>query len=92
MKFITALLAALTLAFGMAPAAQAQYYDPYGRPYYPQQRPYYPSPNPFYSPRAVHLGFMCATSRGSCELYQGAPVNSPCRCNFNGLRKRGIVQ
>jgi len=51
-------------------------------------RPGYDDP---YRPRRGRLGDFCATSRGACQT-PPMPVGSNCRCNIDGLPKRGIIQ
>lgn len=42
-------------------------------------------------PRHRRGGRICATSRGACPA-PPLPVGSSCRCDIDGLTKRGIVQ
>lgn len=80
-------------------AANAQYYDPYGRPPpgygYDRPPPYgYDRPRYGYDGRyggRRRYGDTCVTARGSCEA-SPAPQNSPCRCYFEGFgAKRGNI-
>ena len=82
-------------------SAFAQYFPqpPYGGNYPPPPRPYYEQDRPYYQPRPdygyrrrVQLGYACYTSRGTCGLDNGAPLNSACRCFLPGVgKKRGVV-
>ena len=74
------------------PQVQAQ---PYGRGYdrgydrgYERRRGY--DDGPRYGQRG-RFGDYCATSRGACQT-RPQPVGSSCRCNIDGLTKRGIIQ
>ena len=97
-------LALLTLA-GASPAA-AQYFPPDGPPGYPGYEPdEYQQPgwrrqrrhrpryeDPYEQPRA-QIGYTCWTRRGTCDLNDGRPVNSVCKCFIPGFGpKRGYVQ
>lgn len=53
------------------------------------RRPRYGYDEP-YRPRA-RFGDYCATSRGACQT-RPQPVGSSCRCDIDGLIKRGIIQ
>ncbi|WNJ88745.1 hypothetical protein [Bosea sp. 685] len=105
MSRIFALVALAGLAALSGTAAQAQYYDPYGRPppprydydrpppprdwEYERRRPRYEDDRG-YRPR--RFGEMCVTSRGSCET-RPAPVGAGCGCYIDGFgSKRGIIQ
>lgn len=78
------------------PPVQAE--QPYGRGYergydrgYDRRPRYdYDEPPP-YRQRARRFGDYCATSRGACQT-QPLPVGSACRCDIDGLIKRGIIQ
>lgn len=83
------------------PPAQARPYDYRGRDDGWDRRPRYgddwnrrprygydePAP---YRPRG-RFGDYCATSRGACQT-RPQPVGSSCRCDIDGLIKRGIIQ
>jgi opacity protein-like surface antigen len=69
--------------------------QPYGRGYdrgydrgYERRRGY--DDGPRYGQRG-RLGDYCATSRGACRA-RPQPVGSSCRCDIDGLTKRGIIQ
>lgn len=65
--------------------------DDYPQPRYRlRYRPRYETP--YYQPRA-RIGSTCATRRGSCDLNDGRPVGTSCRCYIPGFGpKRGLVQ
>ncbi len=58
-----------------------RYYDE--RPRYYEERPRYRE--------GGRSGSFCVTSRGSCSG-PPAPRGAPCRCDIDGLTKRGIIQ
>ena len=66
-------------------------YEPrYRREYRREYRPRYE--RPYYQPRA-EIGYTCATRRGTCEIGDGRPVGSICRCYIPGFGpKRGYTQ
>ena len=99
-----AALALVTLV-GAGPAS-AQYYpqENPGYPGYPGYEPDgYPQPgwrrrhrpryeDPYDQPRA-QIGYTCWTRRGTCDLNDGRPVSSVCKCFIPGFGpKRGYVQ
>ena len=92
LKFaLAAVLGALTLSSSLA---QAQYYDPYGRPppprYYERPAPGYGYERPYSRP--VPVGTVCVTSRGDCR-WRPSPLGAGCRCNIPGFGlKRGNVE
>ena len=61
----------------------------YDRGYERRPRYGYDEPAP-YRQRA-RFGDYCATSRGACQT-RPQPVGSSCRCDIDGLIKRGIIQ
>ncbi|HEV7259516.1 MAG TPA: hypothetical protein VGN82_17180 [Bosea sp. (in: a-proteobacteria)] len=66
-----------------------RYQEPYDRGYdrgYDRRRGYYDD-----GPRRGRGRAMCVTSRGACPAPPIQP-GSPCRCDIDGLTKRGIVQ
>jgi hypothetical protein len=75
---------------------QSQPYDYRGRDYRGRgdgwdRRPRYGYDEPApYRPRG-RFGDYCATSRGACQT-RPQPVGSSCRCDIDGLIKRGIIQ
>jgi len=100
--------AMLTLAGSLlaAATAQAQYYDPYGRPPPPRYGYGYDRPPPpewdygrpppprwgYDRPPHPRFGEMCVTSRGTCYTRPG-PVGAGCGCDIPGFGlKRGILQ
>jgi hypothetical protein len=91
-----ALAALAGAAILSAATANAQYYEPYGRPPpgYGYDRP--PPPYGYERPRYGYgggrrIGDMCVTSRGSCET-RPSPRGAPCRCYFDGFgEKRGNI-
>ncbi len=72
------------------PPVQSQPYDYRGRGDGWDRRPRYgyDEPAPY---RARRFGDYCATSRGACQT-RPQPVGSSCRCDIDGLIKRGIIQ
>ena len=65
--------------------------DEYPQPGWRRHRPRYEE-DPYYQPRA-QIGYSCWTKRGTCDLTDGRPVNSGCRCYIPGFGpKRGYVQ
>ncbi|MFA6965379.1 hypothetical protein [Bosea sp. (in: a-proteobacteria)] len=78
------------------PPVQSQPYDYRGRDYRGRgdgwdRRPRYGYDEPApYRPRG-RFGDYCATSRGACQT-RPQPVGSSCRCDIDGLIKRGIIQ
>jgi hypothetical protein len=104
--FKRAALAGLAVAaLASAGPAFAQYFpeDPPRFPGGPGYDPDYPPPGgryryreryerPYYQPRA-RVGYTCATRRGSCDLDDGRPIGTVCRCYISGFGpKRGYVQ
>jgi len=41
--------------------------------------------------RGARFGDYCATGRGACQT-RPRPVGTSCRCDIDGLTKRGIIQ
>ena len=69
---------------------QDEYQPRYRREYRREYRPRYEQP--YYQPRR-EAGYTCATRRGSCEISDGQPVGSICKCYIEGFgRKRGYTQ
>ena len=62
----------------------------YDRGYDRRPRYGYDEPAP-YRQRGGRFGDYCATSRGACQT-RPQPVGSSCRCDIDGLTKRGIIQ
>ncbi|PTM38588.1 hypothetical protein [Bosea sp. 124] len=66
--------------------------EPYGYERgYDDRRPRYGYDEQPYRPRGRRFGDYCATSRGACQT-QPLPVGSACRCDIDGMIKRGIIQ
>ncbi len=64
--------------------------SPYGRGY--DDRPRYDyDDGRRYRRGGGRFGDYCATGRGACQTAP-QPVGSSCRCNIDGLTKRGIIQ
>ena len=99
-------LALLTLV-GAGPAS-AQFFPPDGPPGYPgfpggpgYDPDGYPRPHRRYRPRyedpydqpRAPIGYTCSTRRGSCDLNDGRPISTVCKCFIPGFGpKRGYVQ
>ena len=80
------------------PPVQSDSYDYRGRDNYDyrgrdsgwERRPRYGYDDPAPRPRG-RFGDYCATSRGACQT-RPQPVGTSCRCDIDGLTKRGIIQ
>lgn len=73
------------------PPVQSQQYDYRGRGDGWDGRPRYGyDEQPRYRQRG-RFGDYCATSRGACQT-RPQPVGTSCRCDIDGLTKRGIIQ
>ena len=73
------------------PPVQSQPYDYRGRDSGWERRPRYGYDEPAPYRQRARFGDYCATSRGACQT-RPQPVGSSCRCDIDGLIKRGIIQ